>query len=157
GNSGTFSPQRQTTEAKPANSELAEIGPRPSADLAAVVPARGKLGPRPFSPCVVKLLLDLRVLDSFCCRCQNLLLNFLCSDRPSARPPDQGPGVYKIFLRPERHSQMLEQRARLLVGRSRGHDGDVHALQLVHLGVINLGKNQLVAQTQRVVAASIKG
>ena len=38
----------------------------------------------------------------------------------------------------------------------RRHDGDVHALQLVHLGVVDLSEDQLIADAQGVVAASIK-
>lgn len=37
-------PQSQPAEAKAANAELAQVGARPSAQLAAVVPARGELG-----------------------------------------------------------------------------------------------------------------
>jgi hypothetical protein len=77
GNAGNFSPQCQTAEAKPAKPELAEIGPRPSANLAAVVPTRGKLGFwLSFAARQLKLLLDLRVLDSFCCRCQLSSCNY---------------------------------------------------------------------------------
>src|SRR5581483_245476 len=51
-----FSPQRESTEAQAANAELAQVGARTSANLAAVVLARGELG-------------FLRVLNSFRCRC----------------------------------------------------------------------------------------
>src|SRR3989441_8611261 len=51
---------------------------------------------------------------------------------------------------------MLQQRSRLIITAGSGHDGGVHALQLVHLGIINLRKNQLVVQAQCVVAATIE-
>jgi hypothetical protein len=60
--------QRKLPEAQAAQAELAQVSPRPPAPLAAVMPARGKLGSlllvisRRF-----KLLLDLRVLHSFRC------------------------------------------------------------------------------------------
>src|ERR1700733_11383651 len=53
-NPGNFSPQRQTAETQAAKTELAQIGARSAADLAAVVLAGGKFW-------------FLRVLDSFCC------------------------------------------------------------------------------------------
>src|SRR5262249_17521125 len=52
-----FSPQREAPEAQAADAKLAQVSPRTSADLAAVVLTRGELR---FS----------RVLDAFCCSCQ---------------------------------------------------------------------------------------
>src|SRR5580700_5594773 len=53
--------------------------------------------------------------------------------------------VVAIFpLRPylralaEGHPELLEQRASRIIVLGRGHDGDVHALQLFNLGVIDL-------------------
>src|SRR5271166_1312385 len=66
---GNFSPQRQSAETQAADAELAEVPARASTNLAAVVLARGELQFRLLTPRVVKLLLDLRVLDSFCCGC----------------------------------------------------------------------------------------
>jgi len=43
----------------------------------------------------------------------------------------------------------------VVVGRG-SDDGYVHALQFVHLGVIDLGEDELVAQAERVVAATSK-
>src|SRR5215472_11064740 len=43
-NSRNFSLERQTAEAQTADAELAQIGPRTSANLAAVLGARGELG-----------------------------------------------------------------------------------------------------------------
>ena len=51
---------------------------------------------------------------------------------------------------------MLQQRARLIIIPGGGHDSDVHAFQFIDLGIINLGKNQLVMKTERVVATSVK-
>jgi hypothetical protein len=61
-----------------------------------------------------------------------------------------------LLLLPKRHSKMLEQRPCLIVVPRRGHNRYVHTLQLVHLRVIDFRENQLVAQTQRVIAATIK-
>jgi hypothetical protein len=109
GNAGNFSPQCQTAEAKPAKPELAEIGPRPSANLAAVVPTRGKLGFwLSFAARQLKLLLDLRVLDSFCCRCQLSSCNYSSILVHSENALTE-------TLGPERHSQMLQQHPRLIV------------------------------------------
>jgi hypothetical protein len=62
----------------------------------------------------------------------------------------------RASLLPERHSKMLEQCTRLIVVARRGHDRYVHALQLVHFRVIDFRENQLIAQAQRVIAATIK-
>jgi hypothetical protein len=56
-NPWNFALQRELAEAQAANAELAQKCARPSAQLAAVVLARGELG-------------LLRVLNSFCCSCQ---------------------------------------------------------------------------------------
>src|ERR1700678_384574 len=70
-NAWNLAAQRQSAEAQAAHSELAEKRARTSAQAAAVVPARGKLGPRLLGVAgQLKLLLDLRVFYSFCCRCQ---------------------------------------------------------------------------------------
>src|SRR5581483_9714802 len=52
---------------------------------------------------------------------------------------------------------MTQQRARLIVSTSGGHDGDVHSLQLVHPRVIDLGKDQLIVQAHGVIAAAVEG
>src|SRR5271168_1383272 len=46
--------------------------------------------------------------------------------------------------RPERQPQAPQQRAGVVVGFRRGHHGNVHSLELLRLGVIDLGKNQLI-------------
>jgi len=58
----------QPAETQAADAELAQVRSRASAQLAAVVPARGKLGRCRFAAArLLKLFLDLRVLNSFCC------------------------------------------------------------------------------------------
>src|SRR5579862_2398270 len=135
--------QCQSAETQAADTKLAQIGSRPPADLAAVVPAAGKLGRRRLTVARrFKLFFDLCVLDSFGC-CHEILLLFRTSKK-------------KSNLLPERHAQMLQQRARLTVIRSRGHNGDVHALHLVDLLVRNFREDQLIVQAEGVVAPSIK-
>src|SRR5258708_40347557 len=69
-NAGNFTAQCQPAETQAAESELAQIPTRTSADLAAVMPARRKLELLPFGASIRKLLLDFLVLHSFCCGCQ---------------------------------------------------------------------------------------
>src|ERR1700733_214931 len=65
-NSRNLAPQCQSPEAQSADAELAEIGPRTPANLAAIVLARRKLRKFP----VARFSLALRaILDSFCCSC----------------------------------------------------------------------------------------
>jgi hypothetical protein len=61
-----------------------------------------------------------------------------------------------LLLRPERHAQMLEQRPRLIVICRGGHDGHVHALHLLHFGVINLREDELVTHAEGVIAAPVE-
>src|ERR1039458_3221872 len=61
------------------------------------------------------------------------------------------------WLLPKRHAHMLQQGPRLVVGARRGHNRNVHALQLFDLGVIDLRKDQLVAHAQREIAAPVEG
>src|SRR6202043_4079487 len=56
----------------------------------------------------------------------------------------------------EWHSHELQELARLLVGLRRRHHRDVHAARLVDLHVVDLRKQQLVAQAKRVVAAAVE-
>ncbi len=63
-----------------------------------------------------------RVLHSFCSSCH----------KTSTLP---------LRVLAEGHSEMAQQRARLVVVLRCGHNRDVHALQLFHLGVIDLRKN----------------
>src|SRR5215469_16278556 len=57
----------------------------------------------------------------------------------------------------ERNAETLEQFASFVIVLRAGGQGDVHALDLVHARVIDFWKNQLVLQTQRVVAAPVEG
>src|SRR5580692_8033303 len=142
---GNLPAQCQPAEAQAAQSKLAQVSARPSAQLAAVVPARGKLGRLLFLVArQLKLLLDLCVFNSFCCSHAFLKMNWRCKLKSEA------------LLRPERHAQMLQQRACLVVICRRGHDGDVHALHLIDLLVGNLRKDQLVVQAERVIATAIE-
>src|SRR5437868_5485206 len=59
-------------------------------------------------------------------------------------------------LRPERHAEAAQESARFVVVFCCSHDGDIHTFLLVDLGVIDLRKDQLIAQAERVVAAAIK-
>src|SRR5436190_18174484 len=56
----------------------------------------------------------------------------------------------------ERETERGEQRARLVVGFSRGHDGDVHATQRVDLVVLDLGEDDLLFDAEAVVAAAVE-
>ena len=51
---------------------------------------------------------------------------------------------------------MLQQGARLVIIPGGSHNGDVHPFQFVDLGIINLGKNQLIMKAKRVVATSVE-
>src|SRR5580692_3214860 len=57
----------------------------------------------------------------------------------------------------QRNAEALEKLAAFVVVAGGRGQGDVHALDLVHTGVINLGKHQLVFQTQGVIATAIEG
>src|SRR5260370_12639335 len=56
----------------------------------------------------------------------------------------------------KRNPEPLQQLAALLVVCCRCRQRDVHALDLVHAGVINLREDQLVLEAKRVVAAAIE-
>src|SRR5581483_11202699 len=57
---------------------------------------------------------------------------------------------------PEGHAHAAQQGPCLVVGFRRGHDGDVHSLQLLDLGIVNLRKDELVLEAERVITAPIK-
>src|SRR6185312_2844021 len=105
-NPGNLSAQRQPAKAQPADAELAQVSPRTSAQLAAVMPARGKFWGRALTPRFVKLGLNLCVFHSFCSS------QFAFSSQlPAAALSCQPSALSSDFsrLRPERHSQMLQQ------------------------------------------------
>src|SRR5438094_5267780 len=60
------------------------------------------------------------------------------------------------LLLPERHTELREQRPRVLVGPGRGHEDDVHAADLVDLVVDDLREDELLAQAERVIAAAVE-
>src|SRR5437588_7947883 len=59
-------------------------------------------------------------------------------------------------LRPERHAEAAQESARFVVIPRCSHNGDIHTFLLVDLGVIDLRKDQLIAQAEGVIAAAIK-
>src|SRR5262245_32451582 len=59
-------------------------------------------------------------------------------------------------LVPERHSEMFQERAPLLIIRSGGVEGDVHPLRLVELLEVDLREDDLFANAHRVVAAPVE-
>src|SRR6185436_603109 len=50
----------------------------------------------------------------------------------------------------------LEEELGFLVRTGRGNEGHVHAAELVHLGIVDLGKDDLVLETQGVVAPPVE-
>src|SRR5215210_2816988 len=59
-------------------------------------------------------------------------------------------------LRGEGHAEKLEQALRLLVGLRRRHDADLQPAETVHLVVFDLRERELLAQSQRVIAAAVE-
>src|SRR5688572_29526034 len=57
----------------------------------------------------------------------------------------------------ERHAEAAQELAPLLVGRRRGHESDVHPVDLRHLVVVDLREDDLLGQPERVVAAPVEG
>jgi hypothetical protein len=113
---GNLASQRETAKAQTADAKLPQVSPRPSAELAPIVLAAAELRlPRVFHP--------------FCCGCHK-------SSNPSSAASD---------ALAERHAEGLQQCPCLVVVLCRGHNRDVHALQLLHLGVVNFRKDQLIS------------
>src|ERR1700761_8691112 len=56
----------------------------------------------------------------------------------------------------EGHTKALQQGAGTVVVLRRRDDGDVHTLQFVDLGVVDLSEDQLIAQAKGVVAATVE-
>src|SRR5262245_57542868 len=65
-------------------------------------------------------------------------------------------GLGHAELLPERHAQVREEHLGVLVRARRGNDVDVHAADLVDLVVDDLREDQLLAETERVVAAPVE-
>src|SRR4051794_29160787 len=59
-------------------------------------------------------------------------------------------------LFPERHPELAEKDARLLVVLRVRDDGDVHALRLVDLARIDLGEDEMVANAEGVITATVE-
>src|ERR1051326_8398638 len=57
----------------------------------------------------------------------------------------------------ERHPELAKEETSLLVVLRVRDDGDVHSLRLVDLARVDLRENQMVANTQGVVAATVEG
>src|SRR5579871_369240 len=136
-NAWNFSLKGERAEAETADAELAQERARTTAELAAVVLAR----------------LELRLLcifDAFCGRCHIFALYPYCKlcSGPS--------GPAWLSSDAEGHSEALQQSACSVVILRRRDDGDVHSLEFVDLRVVNFGEDELVTQTERVVAAAIK-
>src|ERR1700683_250073 len=62
-----------------------------------------------------------------------------------------------LSLRPERNAKQLQQLAPLCVVSCGSGYSDVHALDFVHPGVIDLREDQLVLNADRVIAAAVEG
>src|SRR5437899_6983445 len=68
GNAGNLAAKSQPAEAQAADTKLAQVCPWTSAELAAVMPARGEFGLWTLATArLLKFFFDLRVLNSFCC------------------------------------------------------------------------------------------
>src|SRR3989442_8384451 len=65
-------------------------------------------------------------------------------------------GLRHMRLLPERHSEVREDHLRVLVRARRRDDVDVHAAHLVDLVVDDLGKDQLLAEPEGVVAPAVE-
>src|SRR5579871_5297264 len=69
-------------------------------------------------------------------------------------------GTCHLLLTPwssQREAEALEQLAAFLVVSCAGGERDVHTLDLVDAGVVDLWEHQLILETERVVAAAVKG
>src|ERR1700674_2836780 len=61
-----------------------------------------------------------------------------------------------ISILPEGHTQTREQGLPLLVCAGGGHDGHLQPAQFIDLVVVDLGKHQLLAQAERVIAMAVE-
>src|SRR5437016_5643066 len=62
----------------------------------------------------------------------------------------------RAALSREWHSNRVEQRECLLIGRCSSGDRDVEAADLIDLVVVDLGKDDLLAHAQRVVPTAVE-
>src|SRR5918993_824924 len=119
--------------------QLADERPLAEADTAQREAAHERAGPAAHGAAVVPLH---RVLGlALCLRDQRLLCH--------VTPPRALAG--------EGHAEELKQLLALLVGLRRRHDADLQPAETVHLVVIDLGKGELLAEAQRVVAPAVEG
>src|SRR5215467_10084333 len=56
----------------------------------------------------------------------------------------------------ERHAEAAQQLAGLVVAAGAGDEGDVHALDEVHLVGVDLGEDRLLGQSEAVVAVAVE-
>src|SRR2546426_12745059 len=59
-------------------------------------------------------------------------------------------------LLPKRHPKLLQKFPRFVVGPRGRHNRDVHSPDLIDLRVIDFREDQLIAQAQRVISASVE-
>src|SRR6185503_18792937 len=116
--------QRELAETDPAEPELPEHRPHPSAALTAADPPRRELGGALGALDPARLRHPLGSLS--CHRCRGLA--------------------------PERPAEFPQQPHREVVAPGRGHQGDVHPVDLLDLVVIDLRENQLLLDPEGVVA-----
>ena len=64
--------------------------------------------------------------------------------------------AFSLSLRPERNAEQLQQLAPLFVVSCGSRDGDVHAFDFVHPGVIDLREHELILNSDGVIAAAIE-
>src|SRR5690348_16634397 len=68
---------------------------------------------------------------------------------------DEPPAL--LVVAAERHAQLLQQRERHVVAVRARHEGDVHAVDLLDVVVVDLGEDHLLLDAERVIATSIEG
>src|SRR6516165_8814639 len=133
GHPGNLTLERQLPKAQAAHLELTQNPPRATADAAPVPETDLKLG----------------------------FLGQLGHHR-SARhrlPSHVCPGLFTgrstLRLLPERQTEMTQQCQAFGVRPRVGHNGDVHALYFLNLGIVDFGKYQLVPHAEGVIAATV--
>src|SRR5262249_28616096 len=134
GYAGNLPGDRQLPETDPAQIELSHIAARTSASEAAVPHASRKLRRQSFGCRLSPTPLHLSVIPTACARRHSIPFRFL----------------------PERHAEILQQRHGFGVRLRRRSNTDVHSLGFFHFVVVDFRKNQLVLQTQGVIAPAVK-
>src|SRR5579863_9514846 len=93
-------------------------------------------------------------------RCRQLSLGVLAAFATASRSSLAILAVVAIVSpksRAERHAEMLQQRHALGIGLGGGRNANIHSLEFLDFVVVDLGKNQLILDPQRVVTAAIEG